>query len=86
MSKFKDIKVGDLIKLGSYGPDKVRAVIGDGVVVLADAQSGGGTFTRTIEQLEEWGYEYYDDTKVELTLDEVADKFGIDVDKLRIKE
>ena len=86
MSKFKDIKVGDLIKLGSYGPDKVRAVIGDGVVVLADAPSGGGTFTRTIEQLEEWGYEYYDDTKVELTLDEVADKFGIDVDKLRIKE
>lgn len=86
MSKFKDIKVGDLVKLGSYGPYKVRAVIGDGVVVLADAESGDAAFIRTIERLENEGYQYYDDTKVYLTLEEIADKFGIDIYKLRIKE
>ena len=86
MSKFKDIKVGDLIKLPDYSPHKVRAVIGDGVVVIAHADDGDYVKVKTIELLEIGNWEYYDDTKVELTLDEVADKFGIDVDKLRIKE
>lgn len=86
MSKFKDIKVGDLVKEPDDTPDKVRAVIGDGVVVIADAKTGFYPRTRTIEELEIRDYEYYDDTKVELTLDEIADKFGIDIDKLRIKE
>lgn len=36
MSKFKDIKVGDLIKNADDDTYKVRAAIGDGVVVITD--------------------------------------------------
>lgn len=85
---YKDWQVGDKIKFG----DRVWEVIfRSGELVVCKNSVGGATPNFTCEDLYNKGFRLVadpepEDETVELTMDEIAEKVGIPVEKLRIKK
>lgn len=88
---YKDWQVGDKVSRPDVdGPDVMEVILrNDKVVICEDAEERAAVFT--CNELYNEGYRLVadpepDDDTVELTLDQIADKFGIETDKLRIKK
>lgn len=85
-----DLVVGDILVNGSK-KNKVLGLVGQIVFLsLANIFDMSSNNINTVQELKKYGYtlkqEEQPEETTELTLKEVADKFNIDVDKLRIKE
>lgn len=79
------MKVGDIL-VNDDDKCKVLAVVGDLIATSTTSifdEFGSWDLKST---LEEYGWKIKNDSKVELTMDEVATKFGVDVKNLKIKK
>lgn len=88
---YKDWQVGDKVSRPDVdGPDVMEVISRNGkVVICEDAEGCAAVFT--CNELYNEGYRLVadpepEDETVELTLDQIADKFGIEPGKLRIKK
>lgn len=95
IEKYKDWQVGDVVKLlDEYEKefDEVYEVIfRSGELVILKNKDGEATENYTCDQLHKYGFrlvppkiEEYEE-EVTLTMEEIAEKFGIPVDKIRVK-
>lgn len=88
---YKDWQVGDKVSRPDVdGPDVMEVILRNGkVVICEDAEECAAVFT--CNELYNEGYRLVadpepEDETVELTLDEIAEKFGIKPENLRIKK
>lgn len=95
IEQYKDWRVGDVVKLldeYEIGFDEPHEVIfRSGELVILKNKDGEASENYTCDQLHKYGFrlvppkiEEYEQ-EVTLTMDEIAEKFGIPVDKIRIK-
>jgi len=92
---FENLEVGDtIIYNGGYSSEQVHTVegvVGNVVFVLPPEATGDSIETYTVNYLkesDEWVLpeSEKEEEKTELTLKEIADKFNVPVDQLRVKE
>ena len=78
--------VGDVVVNNSGSKRKVLAVVDELTALSASYNSNyfGSWYTK--EQLEDYDYKLVSEEETTLSMQEVADKFGVDVDKLKIKK
>lgn len=85
---YKDWQVGDKIAYRNY---KWEVIFRSGELVVCKNMLGGATSNYTCEDLYNTGFRLVaepapEDDTVELTMDEIAEKVGVPVEKLRIKK
>ena len=85
---YKDWQVGDKITKSGM---TMEVIFRSGKLVVCELANGAASFNYTCDELYNFGYRLVadpepEDDKVELTLDEIAKKVGISVEKLRIKK
>lgn len=90
IEKYKDWKVRDKIRMDD---DKIFEVIFQSgeLVVLKDVETGKASANYTCDELYNMGYRFFQPEMeekeiTELTMDEIAEKFGLPVDKIRVKK
>lgn len=79
-------KIGDIVINEDGFKRKVLAVVGNLTALSASYNSNyfGNWYAK--KQLEDYGYKLANEEETTLSMQEVADKFGVDVDKLKIKK
>lgn len=79
-------KIGDIVINEDGFKRKVLAVVGNLTALSASYNSNyfGSWYAK--KQLEDYGYKLANEEETTLSMQEVADKFGVDVDKLKIKK
>ncbi len=85
---YKDWQVGDKVSNGKF---TIEVIFRSGELVVCKNEEGSAMSNLTCDELYLCGYRLVadpepEDETVELTLDEIAEKVGIPVEKLRIKE
>lgn len=85
----EDVQEGDIVASKDKDERKVLGVCGECVHVSYDTSHEDYNYTSTKHALKLYGYTIKQDTPptlTEVTLQEVADKMGVPVEQLRIKE
>lgn len=80
----KDVQKGDIIMDTYGGLRKVLEKLGDIVFISRIDDHDAFYETYTVKDLDKWFSLFEKDDTVELSMDEIAKKFKIDVDKLKI--
>lgn len=89
IAEYKDFQVGDKI---SKGDCTWNVIFRSGKLLVCENEGGNATHNYTCDELYNSGWrlvaepEPEDDSIVELTIEEIAEKFGINPDKIRIKK
>lgn len=96
IEKYKDWQVGDVLELlDEHEKDfdeRHEVIFRSGELVVLKNKDGEASENYTCDQLYKYGYRLVlqeeDGEKeiTELTMDEIADKFGLPVDKIRVKK
>lgn len=82
-----NLEVGDVIYDSVGDPRTVLAVCGKLIAISSTGNPEKMAWWDTVEYLKQCGYHLKEEPKeVELTMDEIADKFNVDVKKLKIKK
>lgn len=90
IEQHKDWKVGDKIRMDD--DKKFEVIFRSGELVVLKNKDGEASENYTCDQLHKYGYRLFfqkeDGEKeiTELTMDEIAEKFGLPVDKIRVKK
>lgn len=94
IEKYKDWQVGDVVELldehEKEFDERHKVIFRSGELVVLKNKDGEASENYTCDQLYKYGYRLFqpemEEEKItELTMDEIAKKFGIPVDKIRIK-
>lgn len=88
IESYKDWQVGDKVSNGKF---TIEVIFRSGELVVCKNEEGSAMSNFTCDELYLCGYRLVadpepEDEMVELTLDEIAEKVGIPVEKLRIKK
>ena len=96
IEKYKEWQVGDVLELlDEHEKDfdeRNEVIFRSGELVVLKNKDGEASENYTCDQLYKYGYrlvpqeEYGEKEITELTMDEIADKFGLPVDKIRVKK
>lgn len=94
IEQYKDWQVGDVLKLlDEYEKDfdeLSEVIFRSGELVVLKNKDGEASENYTCDQLYKYGYRLFpqeiEEEITELTMEEIAEKFGLPVDKIRVKK